>query len=143
MKTNLQKILSVSGQSGLFLFISQASGGVIVEALATKKRSIFGMNTRLTSLSDISIYTTQEEVPLHKILVRMHEVLLENLAPDSKSNPEVLKKFFAEVLPDYDKDRFYLSHMKKVVDWYNALKEYASLEFELPEESKGEEAKEQ
>jgi len=130
MKTNLQKILSISGQPGLFLYISQASAGVIVESLTTKKRGIFGINSRLTSLSDISIYTTEEEIPLRKILERMHESLQENLAPDSKSTPEVLKEFFTEVLPDYDRDRFYLSHMKKVVEWYNTLKEYASLDFD-------------
>lgn len=130
MKTNLQKILSISGQPGLFLYISQASAGVIVESLTTKKRGIFGINSRLTSLSDISIYTTEEEIPLRKILERMHESLQENLAPDSKSTPEVLKEFFTEVLPDYDRDRFYLSHMKKVVEWYNILKEYASLDFD-------------
>ncbi len=133
MKTNLQKILSVAGQPGLFLYVSQASAGVIVESLSTKKRGIFGMNARLTSLSDISIYTTDEEVPLHKILVAMHEKLQDNSAPDPKSAPDVLKNFFAEVLPDYDRDRFYVSHMKKVVDWYNILKEYATLDFELPE----------
>lgn len=130
MKTNLQKILSISGQPGLFLYISQASAGVVVESLTTKKRGIFGINSRLTSLSDISIYTTEEEIPLRKILERMHESLQENLAPDSKSTPEVLKEFFTEVLPDYDRDRFYLSHMKKVVEWYNTLKEYASLDFD-------------
>lgn len=130
MKTNLQKILSISGQPGLFLYISQASAGVIVESLTTKKRGIFGINSRLTSLSDISIYTTEEEIPLRKILEGMHESLQENLAPDSKSTPEVLKEFFTEVLPDYDRDRFYLSHMKKVVEWYNTLKEYASLDFD-------------
>ena len=130
MKTNLQKILSISGQPGLFLYISQASAGVIVESLTTKKRGIFGINSRLTSLSDISIYTTEEEIPLRKILERMHESLQENLAPDSKSTSEVLKEFFTEVLPDYDRDRFYLSHMKKVVEWYNTLKEYASLDFD-------------
>lgn len=130
MKTNLQKILSISGQPGLFLYISQASAGVVVESLTKKKRGIFGINSRLTSLSDISIYTTEEEIPLRKILERMHESLQENLAPDSKSTPEVLKEFFTEVLPDYDRDRFYLSHMKKVVEWYNTLKEYASLDFD-------------
>jgi hypothetical protein len=135
MKTNLQKILSVSGQSGLFHYISQASGGVIVESLSTRKRGIFGMNARLTSLSDISIYTMEEEVPLYKILLKMHEILLDNSAPDPKSDPEILKKFFADVLPDYDRDRFYLSHMKKVVDWFNLLKEYASLDFELPDDN--------
>jgi len=130
MKTNLQKILSISGQPGLFLYISQASAGVVVESLTKKKRGIFGINSRLTSLSDISIYTTEEEIPLRKILERMHESLQENPAPDSKSTPEVLKEFFTEVLPDYDRDRFYLSHMKKVVEWYNTLKEYASLDFD-------------
>ena len=130
MKTNLQKILSISGQPGLFLYISQASAGVVVESLTKKKRGIFGINSRLTSLSDISIYTTEEEIPLRKILERMHESLQENLAPDSKSTPEVLKEFFTEVLPDYDRHRFYLSHMKKVVEWYNILKEYASLDFD-------------
>jgi len=130
MKTNLQKILSISGQPGLFLYISQASAGVVVESLTKKKRGIFGINSRLTSLSDISIYTTEEEIPLRKILERMHESLQENLAPPSKSTPEVLKEFFTEVLPDYDRDRFYLSHMKKVVEWYNTLKEYASLDFD-------------
>jgi len=142
MKTNLQKIVSISGQPGLFLYISQASAGVIVESLSTKKRGIFGMSARLTSLSDISVYTTDEEVPLHKILVKMHEVLKDNVAPEAKSNPDVLRKFFEEVLPEYDRDRFYVSHMKKVVDWYNTLKEFASLDFELPEEPANEEAKE-
>lgn len=101
------------------------------------------MSARLTSLSDISVYTTEEEVPLHKILSKMHELLQDNAAPDPKSNPEVLKKFFADVLPDYDRDKFYVSHMKKVIEWYNALAEYASLDFELPEESKDETTKEQ
>jgi hypothetical protein len=142
MKTNLQKILSVAGQPGLFLYVSQASAGVIVESLSTKKRGIFGMNARLTSLSDISIYTTDEEVPLHKILVAMHEKLQDNLAPEPKSSPEVLKNFFAEVLPDYDRERFYVSHMKKVVDWYNILKQYATLDFELPENQEEEADKE-
>lgn len=130
MKTNLQKILSISGQSGLFLFVNQANSGVIVESLITKKRTLFGMQSRLTSLSDISIFTTQEELPLKSVLEKMREHLSGGEAPDSKSTPDALKKFFETVVPDYDKERFYTSHMKKVVDWYNLLRENASLEFE-------------
>ena len=59
----------------------------------------------------------------------MKEVLGDNDAPSSKSSPDQLKSLFAEALPDYDRDRFYVSHMKKVVEWYNALKHYASLDF--------------
>ena len=50
-------------------------------------------------------------------------------APSSKSNPEELKALFEKALPAYDRDRFYVSHMKKVVDWYNALKNFATLDF--------------
>jgi hypothetical protein len=133
MKTNLQKILSISGQSGLFLFINQANSGVIVESLITKKRTLFGMQSRLTSLSDISIFTTQEELPLKSVLEKMRDHLSSGQAPDSKSNPDTLKKFFETVVPEYDKDRFYTSHMKKVVEWYNILRENASLDFEEKE----------
>jgi len=136
MKTNLQKILSISGQPGLFNYLSQANAGVIVESITTKKRSMCGSSVRLTALSDISIYTTQEEMPLPVVLTKMHENLGDNAAPDSKSNPDELRKFFTEVLPDYDKGRFYISHMKKVVEWYNLLKENASLDFELPDDKK-------
>ena len=64
----------------------------------------------------------------------MKDVLGENDAPSAKSKPEELKALFEKALPDYDRDRFYVSHMKKVVEWYNALKNYASLDFVNPEE---------
>ena len=129
-KTNLQKIFSIAGQPGLFKFVAQANSGVIVESLSTGKRNMYGLSARLTSLSDISIYTSDEELPLLKVLESMKEVLGENDAPEPKSKPEVLKEFFNKVIPDYDRDRFYVSHMKKIVDWYNDLKKNASLDFE-------------
>ena len=134
MKTNLQKILSVAGQPGLFSYLTQANAGVVVESLATKKRTVCGMSMRISSLSDISVFTEEGEVSLETMFEKMKEKLGEQAAPSSKSNPEELKKFFGEVLPDYDRDKFYVSHMKKVVEWYNVLKEFASLDFEKQEE---------
>ena len=130
MKTDLTKILAISGQSGLFLYISQARSGAIVESLADKKRSSFGMSSKITSLADISIYTDEEEVKLQQVFLNMKDVLGEDDAPSAKSSPEELKAFFGKALPTYDRDRFYVSHMKKVVEWYNCLKKYASLDFE-------------
>ena len=130
MKTDLTKILAISGQSGLFLYISQARSGAIVESLADKKRSSFGMSSKITSLADISIYTDEEEVKLQQVFLNMKEVLGEDDAPSAKSSPEELKAFFGKALPTYDRDRFYVSHMKKVGEWYNCLKKYASLDFE-------------
>ena len=134
MKTNLQKILSVAGQPGLFSYLTQANAGVVVESLATKKRTVCGMSMRISSLSDISVFTEEGEVSLETMFGKMKEKLGEQAAPSAKSNPEELKKFFGEVLPDYDRDKFYVSHMKKVVEWYNVLKEFASLDFEKQEE---------
>jgi hypothetical protein len=138
MKTDLSKILSISGQSGLFFYVSQARNGAIVEALADKKRTTVSMTSRLTSLADISIYTDDEEVKLQQVLLNMKEVLGDADAPSSKSNPEELKALFEKALPSYDRDRFYVSHMKKVVEWYNNLKKYASLDFVNPEEEPAE-----
>ena len=133
MKTDLSKILAISGQSGLFLYVSQARNGAIVEALSDKKRTSVGMTNKITSLADISIYTYDEEVKLQQVFLNMKEVLGDADAPSAKSKPEELKALFEKALPDYDRDRFYVSHMKKVVEWYNALKNYASLDFVEPE----------
>ena len=129
MKTDLSRILAISGQSGLYLYISSTRTGAVVEALVDKKRSAVSASSRITSLADISIYTDEEEVKLQQVLLNMKEVLGDADAPSAKSKPEELKALFEKALPTYDRDRFYVSHMKKVVEWYNALKNYASLDF--------------
>lgn len=132
MKTDLTKILSIPGQGGLFRYIAQAKNGAIVESLANRKRSSFGASSRISALSDISIYTDDGEAKLQEVFLKMKDVLGDADAPSAKASPEDLKAFFAKALPDYDRDRFYVSHMKKVVSWYNCLKQYASLDFENP-----------
>ena len=140
MKTDLSKILSVSGQHGLFNYIAQGRNGAIVEALSDGHRTRFDLKSRMTTLADISIYTEDEEVKLQSVFEKMHEVLGENDAPGAKASAEELKALFEKALPNYDGNRFYVSHMKKVVEWYNELKKYASLEFvEEEEESAAEE----
>ena len=129
MKTDLTKVLAVSGQSGLYLYISSTRTGAVVESLADKKRSAVSATSKITSLADISIYTDDEEVKLQDVFLSMKEVLGDADAPSAKSKPEELKALFEKALPAYDRDRFYVSHMKKVVEWYNALKNYATLDF--------------
>ena len=133
MKTDLSKILAISGQSGLYLYISHARNGAVVEALADKRRSSVSATSKITSLADISIYTEDEEVKLQQVLLNMKEVLGEAEAPSSKASAAELKALFEKALPDYDRDRFYVSHMKKVVDWYNTLRNYASFDFVDPD----------
>ena len=133
MKTDLAKILSISGQPGLYLYIVQARSGAIVEALSDKKRSCFGLTAKMTTLADISIYTAEGEMKLSEVFLKLKDVLGGGEAPTSKASAEELKALFAKAVPDY-----YVSHMKKVVDWYNCLLKYASLDFVTPEAEKSE-----
>ena len=135
MKTDLTRILAISGHSGLFNYVSSSRTGAIVEALADKKRSTVSMTSKITSLADISIYTDEEEVKLQQVLLNLKEILGDAEAPSPKSDPQVLKDLFAKALPNYDRDRFYVSHMKKVVEWYNCLLKYASFDFVTEEET--------
>ena len=141
MKTDLARILSVSGQHGLFNYIAQARNGAIVEALSDKRRTCFDMKSRITTLADISIYTSEGEMKLQEVFQKLHEALGEVDAPTSKASADELKALFLKAIPNYDGDRFYVSHMKKVVDWYNELKNFASLDFE--EGNEGEAASEE
>ncbi len=141
MKTDLARILSVSGQHGLFNYIAQARNGAIVEALSDKRRTCFDMKSRITTLADISIYTSEGEMKLQEVFQKLHDALGEADAPTSKASADELKALFLKAIPNYDGDRFYVSHMKKVVDWYNELKNFASLDFE--EGNEGEAASEE
>ena len=133
-KTDLKKILSVSGEHGLFEYVAQGRGGIIAQSLATKQRQLLGASAKVSSLADISIYTDETDVPLRDVLTNMAAKLSQGPAPDPKGDPKAIKAFFAEVIPDYDENRFYVSHMKKILGWYEELRNYATLEFAEDEE---------
>lgn len=131
MKTDLAKILSVSGQHGLFLFIAQSRGGAIAESLADKKRTNFDARARITSLEDIAIYTSEGEMRLAEVFKALAAA---GDAPTSKASDSDIKAFFLKAIPNYDSDRFYVSHMKKILDWYGEIVKYASLDFVTDED---------
>ena len=130
MKTDLSKILAVSGEHGLFKFLAQARSGAIVEPLDGGDRKVFDFRSRITSLADISIYTESGELKLQEVFLKMKDVLGDKEAPDSKKAPvSEIKALFDKAIPDYDGSRFYVSHMKKVADWYNCILRGASFDF--------------
>lgn len=137
-KTDLSKILSISGQHGLYNYVAQSRSGAIAESLADKRRTNFDVKSKITTLADISIYTNDGELKLKEVFGKLREALGDADAPTSKASADELKALFAKAVPDYDADRFYVSHMKKVVDWYNELKNFASLDFTSDEEGQQE-----
>ena len=134
-KIDLKKILSVSGYSNLFVFVGKTKNGVLVESINDKKRTVFGESAKVSALSDISVFTNAEEISLLDVFEKIKEKE-DSKAVDidvKKVSPDVLKKYFEEILPDYDRERLYVSHMKKIVDWYNQLQNHDMLNFEKEE----------
>jgi hypothetical protein len=127
---DLKEIMSVSGHSGLFKFVSQGRNGIIVESFADKKRTFINATQKVSSLGDIAIFTDGEEVPLQEVFKSIHEANPGVPALDPKSSPEVLKQFMEKILPSYDRERVYVSDIKKLVSWYNSLLELKLLNFE-------------
>ncbi|MDR0941929.1 MAG: DUF5606 domain-containing protein [Bacteroidales bacterium] len=127
----LNDILAVSGQSGLFKLIAKNSNSIIVESLETAKRMPVYQTTKVSTLGDIAIFTTETEVPLVDVFEKISKI--ENKAACSigkgASNDEI-KEYFEDVLPTYDKERVYVSDMKKVLSWYTILQAKNMLDFE-------------
>ena len=141
MKTDLSKIISVAGQHGLFRFLALSrNNSVIAEALADGHRTVFDSRSRVTTLSDIAIYTSEGELKLKEVFLAIDKALAGKEAPAAKGDDAAVKALFKKAVPDYDADRFYVSHMRKVLDWYREIVKHASLDFVEEEENAAEEA---
>ena len=134
---DLTKIVSISGKSGLFKVVSQGKNVVIVESLADQKRvPVFG-HEKMSSLEEISVFTTGEDRPLKEVFKAFHEKLEGKPAADPKSENPVVLKFFLEMVPDYSQEKVYVSDVRKMISWYNILAEHQLLDFtEEKEEQK-------
>lgn len=139
---DLSKILSISGKPGLYQVVSQLKNAVLVESLIDKKRIPAFAHEKISSLKEISVFTTGDDKPLRDVLKVIFEKLEGKPALDPKTDEKALKGFFAEVVPDYDADRVYVSDMKKIIGWYNLLAESNLLDFTEPKEEETDAASE-
>lgn len=126
----LKDILSISGYGGLYKFISQGRNGIIVESLEDQKRMNANANAKISALEDIAIFTDIEDMPLKDVFKAVFDKENGGASINHKSSANELKKYFEEVLPDYDRDRVYVSDIKKVVNWYNILHKFEMLNFD-------------
>ncbi|MCR4816333.1 MAG: DUF5606 domain-containing protein [Bacteroidales bacterium] len=133
---DLSKILVVSGKPDIYELVSQTKSGAIVESLADKKRCPVFKTDRISSLNEISIFTTEKEKPLTEV---MQEIFRKedgkNIGFDiRKASNADLFAYFAEVLPNYDTEHVHASDVKKVLLWYNLLNNAGKIDLEAPEE---------
>lgn len=139
----LRTILSITGKPGLFKIISQGNRMLVVEDIVSKKRQPVHARDKVVSLGDIAMYTEGEDKPLGEILdlvfANMNGERIDVKAYDNDG----LREKFAEILPDFDRERVYPSDIKKLFSWYNLLIGAGLTKFAIEEQAPEEEAKEE
>lgn len=119
---SLKKILAISKKPGLYKLINQSRGGYVVESMIDSKKRFVMIDESLSLLSEISIYTLEDELPLMEVFKKIfikEQGKVTTVSP--KSSNEDLESYFFSVLPNFDEDRVYSSDIKKILSWYNLL----------------------
>jgi hypothetical protein len=127
---SLDKILSIGGKPGLFKLITQTRSGFVAESLLDGKKITVGLRSNVSILSEIAIYTLEEELPLREVFQKIQVKEKGGKSSISHKSEKIkLEEYFFEVLPNYDEDRVYGSDIKKVIQWYNLLHENGIIDF--------------
>ena len=137
----LNEILTISGKPSLYKLLTRGRGALIVENIdETKKRFPIQGTDKVVSLGDISIFTDEKEMPLREVFLAIEEKLgKKEIEFDWRkaSNPELIK-FFAGIVSDFDRERVYPSHIKKIAGWYDLLVKYGENDFSEPKQEEEE-----
>lgn len=130
---SLERILSIGGKPGLFRLMTQTRTGFVAESLLDGKKISVGVSGNVSILSEIAIYTLEEELPLRAVFAKIHQKEAGGrIALSPKSDKTDLEAYFFEVLPNYDEDRVYASDIRKVIQWYNLLHDNGITDFSEP-----------
>ena len=119
---NLSGIVAVSGKPGLWKALAQNKTGFVLESLdAQKTKLVINLSTaKLAALEEITIFGDDDDIKLTEVLERMKTA---GNVPDAKADGTALRNFFREVAPGHDEEKVYASDMKKIVNWFNILKD--------------------
>ena len=121
MNMEYNKLISVTGMSGLFELVSSKNDGAILRSLEDKTTKFVSSRVHnFSHLESIEIFTIRENVNLVDIFKAM-EASTEK--KPSEKDAVAVKAYFQKVYPDMDFDRVYASDMKKMVKWFAILKE--------------------
>ena len=131
----LREILAISGQPGLYKFVAQSMRGVIVESLVDGRRMNASASAKVSALTEISMYTEGDDIALSEVFTRIYAHYNGQEAISHKESADKLKAAFAEVLPEYDRERVHVSDIKKCFAWYNTLVKAGFTEFKDAEEA--------
>lgn len=131
------KLVAVTGMPGLYELINSKSDGAIVRSLEDNSTKFASSRIHnFSHLESIEVYTTRENVNLVEIFQAMDKA--GGTLPDGK-DAGALKKYFEKAYPELDFERVYTSDLKKMVKWFEILKN-KNIEIKLSEPAEQEEA---
>ena len=133
---NLEGIINVAGKPGLYKVVSQGNNTVIAESLTDGKKTPLFSHNHSNMLEEIGIYTYNDTKPMSEIFDDIAIKENEGQAPSHKSSTNQLTDYFREILADYDEERVYISDIKKVIQWYNAMQKHGLIKLPKPEKKK-------
>lgn len=138
----LKNILSITGKPGLYKLVSRGNNMLIVESLIDGKRMPTYARDKIVSLAEVSMFTTGDDIALSEVLTKVGEkegLKVASIDP-KKADNDAMRAYFAEVLPDFDRDRVYPTDIRKLVQWYNILINAGITDFIVKEDEGDEEA---
>ncbi|MCB0547282.1 MAG: DUF5606 domain-containing protein [Phaeodactylibacter sp.] len=138
---NLENLISVSGLPGIYRMAANRSNGLIIEDVKTgKRRFASSRKHQFTPLESIAIYTDDgESIELKIVFRNMLQQIADHPPASINAKPEELHEYFADILPNYDRDRVFTGDIKKVIKWFSYLNESGALSEEEEEKTNEEE----
>ncbi len=131
------KLISITGLSGLFELVASKTDGAIVKSLEDQVvKFVSNRIHNFSHLESIEIFTTGNNVNLVEVLKAMEAS--KETVPNEK-DAKAVKAYFTIVYPTMDFDRVYGSDMKKIIKWYTVLKAN-NIEIKLDQEIEEEDA---
>ncbi len=119
---DIKDFIAISGQPGLFKLVSQGKSIMVAENLETGKRMPVHASSHVSSMEEIAIFTDTEDKPLKDVFFEIYQKEEgKTILDPKKSSNEQIKDYFATILPGYDRNKVYVSDMKKIYTWYNIL----------------------
>jgi hypothetical protein len=137
---DIKDFIAITGQPGLYKLISQGKSILIAENLETGQRIPVHPSAHVSSMEEIAVFTDTEDKPLKEVFFEIYQKEEGKTIMDpKKSTNDEIKNYFATVLPGYDRDKVYVSDMKKIFYWYNILITLGKVDWTMPDPAEPEE----
>lgn len=121
---NLKDLVAVSGVAGIYELAINRKDGLVLRNFDTGKKKFYASRRhQFTPLESISIYTMTDTVELKGVFKMMLEQFEDNPPVTSKAKPEEVREYFRDILPGHDEDKVYIGDIKKIIKWFNFLKD--------------------